>query len=113
MTQLLQSTVDGFKIAMGSWIVNLAALFAMIIAIRWPPSYEDDDRDRLAKQTFVMLLCMHALVCTVKVHALYFGDYWWDKQTMMMLFVVGMQIWICSYWLYNEDREFTKALTKR
>ena len=59
-----------------------------------------------------MLLCMHALVCTVKVHALYFGDYWWDKQTMMMLAVVGMQIWICSYWLYNAERE-DKVLTKR
>ena len=49
MTQLLQSTVDGFKIAMGSWIVNLAALFAMLIAIRWAPPYEDDERDRDAK----------------------------------------------------------------
>ena len=54
---------------------------------------------------------MHALVCIVKVHALYYGDYFWDKQTMIMLVVVGMQIWICSTWLYNEDRDVTHVLT--
>ena len=112
MTQLLESTVDGFKIAMGSWIVNAAAIFAMIIAIRWPPEYEDESLDTNAKWTFAMLICMHALVCLVKVHALYFGDYFWDKQTMMMLIVVGMQIWLCSSWLYNEDRDVTTVLTE-
>ena len=112
MTQLLESTVDGFKIAMGSWIVNLAALFAMLIAIRVPPEYEDDVLDRNAKWTFSMLIFMHALVCLVKVHALYLGDYFWDKQTMIMLIVVGMQIWLCSSWLYNEDRDVTTVLTE-
>ena len=111
MTQLLESTVDGFKIAMGSWIVNLAALFAMLIAIRIPPDYEDEQLDDSAKWTFFSLLAMHALVCIVKVHALYYGDYFWDKQTMIMLVVVGMQIWICSTWLYNEDRDVTHVLT--
>ena len=112
MTQLLQSTVDGFKIAMGSWIVNMAALFAMVLSIRWPPEYENEGLNKSAKLLFVALLCMHAFVCIAKVHALYWGDYFWDKQTMLMLFVVGMQIWICSIWLYNEDRDVTKVLTK-
>ena len=112
MTQLLESTVDGFKIAMGSWIVNLAALFAMLIAIRSPPHYEDEHLNTNAKWTFTMLILMHAAVCTVKVHALYHGDYFWDKQTMLMLIVVGMQIWLCSSWLYNEDRDVTHVLTE-
>ena len=90
MPQLLQSTVDGFKIAVGSWIVNLAALLAMLIAIRAPPNYENEDLDRNAKWTFAMLVLMHAISCAVKVHALYIGDYFWDKQTVLMLFVVGM-----------------------
>ena len=105
MTQLLQSTVDGFKIAVGSWIVNLAALLAMLIAIRAPPNYENEDLDRDAKWTFTMLIFMHAITCAVKVHALYIGDYWWDKQTVMMLYVVGMQIWLCRGWLYNLDED--------
>ena len=112
MTQILQSTVDGFKVAMGSWIVNLAALFAMLIAIRVPPEYEDDSLNTCAKWTFFALILMHTIVCIVKVHALYFGDYFWDKQTMVMLLVVGMQIWLCSRWLYNEERDITKVLTE-
>ena len=90
MTQVLQSTVDGFKIAIGSWIVNLAAFLAMLISIRWPPEYENEVMNRNAKWTFVLLICMHALVCYVKVHALYVTDYFWDKQTLLMLIVVGM-----------------------
>ena len=112
MTQQLLSTVDGFKIAIGSWIVNLAALIAMLIAIRCPPDYEDEGLKKNAKWTFFLLILLHALVSSTKLHALYFSDYCWDKQTMLMLFVVGMQIWLCSTWLYDEDRDVTMVLTK-
>ena len=105
MTQQLLSTVDGFKIVIGSWIINLAALLAMLIAIRAPPAYDDPYLDKEATWTYCLLILMHAIMSFVKVWSLYIGTYFWDKQTILMLFVVGIQILICRNWLYNEDRD--------
>ena len=77
----------------------------MLIAIRWPPAYDDPDLDKTATWTYVLLICMHAIMSFVKLWSLYLGTYFWDKQTIMMLFVVGVQILLCRNWLYNEDRE--------
>ena len=105
MTQVLLSTVDGFKIAIGSWIVNLAALLAMLIAIRAPPAYEDPELDEQATWTYVLLVLMHAIMSFVKLWSLYISTYFWDKQTILMLVVVGIQILICRNWIYNENRD--------
>ena len=55
--------------------------------------------------TYGLLIVMHAITSFVKLWSLYIGTYFWDKQTIMMLFVVGVQILLCRNWLYDEERE--------
>ena len=37
----LLSTVDGFKVILGTWIINATAFLILAFVIR-PPEYEDD-----------------------------------------------------------------------
>ena len=76
----------------------------MLIAIRAPPTYEDDFLNKEATWTYSLLVIMHAIMSFVKLWSLYIGTYFWDKQTIMMLFTVGIQIILCRNWLYNEER---------
>lgn len=76
----------------------------MLIAIRAPPAYDDPELNEQATWTYVLLIVMHAVMSFVKLWSLYIGTYFWDKQTLLMLFVVGVQIILCRSWLYNEER---------
>ena len=77
----------------------------MLVAIRAPPPYDDPVLDKASNWTFVLLIFMHAITSFVKLWSLYFGTYFWDKQTILMLFVVGVQIILCRNWLYNDARD--------
>ena len=97
---------------MSSWIVNIACLIAIFITFGiGPPEYESETRDKNATKTFWFLVANHLCMGYTKFHSLYWSDYFWDKQPAFMLLTVGMQIWICGYWLYNEDRQIPEGLT--
>ena len=77
----------------------------MLIAIRAPPAYDDPYLDKEATWTYCLLIFLHAIMSFVKLWSLYLGTYFWDKQTLLMLFTVGVQILLCRNWIYNEERE--------
>ena len=84
----LLSPTDGFRIAMGPWIINLAALITMLTDC-WPPEYPNDaEREREAKYVFSILVFMHVVMATVKAWSLYYGPYFIDKQIWLMLCVI-------------------------
>ena len=79
----------------GSCIVNIAAFMTMILVIRHPPEYPgDEERTNEAKWLFSFLVIMHAFMAFVKIHALYFSDYWWPKMTLFMICTMIMTIWL-------------------
>ena len=82
----------------------------MLIAIRAPPTYEDEFLNREAMWTYGLLCVMHAIMSFVKLWSLYIGRYFWDKQTILMLFTVGVQILLCRNWLFNEERASLESI---
>ena len=108
----LLSTVDGFKVIMGGWIVNLAALMTLVLAIRTPPDYGDDtdediNRTLHAKLIFSGLVLMHTFLCVVKYLSLHVTRWFWDLLVLLSLINIVIMIYICQRWLYIDDRDLS------
>ena len=90
---------------MGSWILNFACIIAIFFNFGiYPAAYDSPTLATRATITFWLLIVTHLVQGVSKVHALYFSDFFWDKQPALMLLTVGMQIGICSWWRYDEER---------
>ena len=58
----LKSVADGFNVILGSYLTQLAALLTMLLVIRKPPTYEDEERDQKAKILFSFLVIYHFIL---------------------------------------------------
>ena len=100
------STVDGFKVIMGSWIVNLAALLTLLLAIRSPPDYgEDSQRTYHAKLLFSGLVLIHLFLGIVKYVSLFLSRVFWDWIVLFCLVNIVVMVYICQNWLYIDGRD--------
>jgi len=68
----LRSVVDGFNVILGSWIVHVAAFLTLVLVIRVPPDYgEDNPKTQNAKVIFASLVVMHFCLGAIKYVSLY------------------------------------------
>ena len=55
----IKSSIDGFKVMLGSWYLNLVVLITLIVAVR-PPDYEADEaKTKEARQLYIILIAYH------------------------------------------------------
>ena len=99
----LGSTIDGCRVVMGSWVTHLAMLATMVIFIRKPTVYPDEERNRDSYFLFVWLCLMHFFMAVVKFHTLYYSPaMWWTISTCMLVICATIN-YICQYWLFETE----------
>jgi len=107
----IRSVVDGFNVILGSWIVHLAAFLTMILAIRVPPTYEDNpERTKHGKIIFANFVILHLSLAVVKYLSLFSSPYFKDKMTIFIMWVVFTTCSLCQNWVFVNGRD-TSALT--
>ena len=58
----LKSSIDGFKVMLGSWYINLGVLLTLMIAVR-PPDYDaDETKTKEASNLYIILIAYHFLL---------------------------------------------------
>ena len=92
----LKSSIDGFKVMLGSWYLNLAVLITLIVAVR-PPEYDNDDaKTKEARQLYILLIAYHLVLSVGKYYVEYYRTRLYIKifaiATMMPL---ALQIYLC------------------
>lgn len=98
----LRSIVYGFRVILGSWIVHLAAFLVLLFDIR-PPNYKDDrERTQQAKIIYWVLLMTHLVLSIVLYLSLLWTKVFWDKMTILILFVVATTCYMQGNWFYSD-----------
>ena len=103
----LRSVVDGFKVIIGSFLIHIAALLAMAIAVR-PADYpEDVDRTERAKTTYIYLMVLHAALAVVKYIKMFMNDHVNILSPVFMLIEVVVMTDLCGNWVFIKDKVAT------
>ena len=98
----LKNVVDGFNVVLGSWLVHFAAFLTLILAIRKPPEYENDEKTTHdAKMMFSALVIFHLVLGFVRFHSINISMYFWDSLTPLMIAVVILTCFLCDNWIYS------------
>ena len=91
----LKSSVDGFKVILGGFCLNLVIFLTLIIAVR-PPEYSDDRRTTQARYLYIMLVVYHLAFCVIKwLSDFRFPKYFRDKSAIIMIFAVALLTYLC------------------
>ena len=91
----LKSSVDGFKVILGGFCLNLVIFLTLIIAVR-PPEYPDDRRTTQARYLYIMLVVYHLGFCVIKYLSDFrFPKYFRDKSAIIMIFAVALLTYLC------------------
>ena len=99
----LKNTIDGFKLVIGGFVMNIVLTIAMLCAVR-PPTYDDDEaRTTEALWTYVYLIFYHLILATIRYWNIFGSNYWRGNITLWMMFAVITQVLLCQRWIYNYD----------
>ena len=91
----LKSSVDGFKVILGGFALNLVVFLTLIISVR-PPEYPDENKTRQARNLYILLVIYHLCFTVVK----YLSDFIYprffrDKSAIIMIFAVALLTYLC------------------
>lgn len=92
----LKSSIDGFKVMLGSWYLNLAVLITLIVAVR-PAKYDlDDAKTKEARQLYIVLIAYHLVFSAGKYYAEYKSTKFYIKIfAIAMMLPLALQIYLC------------------
>ena len=91
----LKSSVDGFKVILGSITMNLVIFLTLIIAIR-PPEYLDERKTAQARNLYIMLVVYHLSFCLMKfLSDFIIPKFFRDKSSIIMIFAVALLTYLC------------------
>ena len=99
----LKSVAAGFNVVLGSYLTQLAAFFTMLLVIRKPPSYEDEDRDVKAKVVFSFLVIYHLALAVFKYCLTWLHEGLWNMMPFIMFVVVIIVTILQQNWIYDEE----------
>ena len=97
----LKSSVDGFKVVLGGYVLNLVVFLTLCIAVR-PPQYPTEERTNEAKWLYALLIAYHFIFFLIKL--LIMGKapkYFRDKIALIMICAISLLIYLCQKWLYQ------------
>lgn len=94
--------IDGFKIIIGGFMLNLCMFLTLIISVR-PPDFEDEELTRSAKIIFGSLIPYHLILGFVRYWSMFFGNELRAVISMVMLLVVIVITTISQQWVYPTD----------
>ena len=96
----LKSSVDGFKVILGGFCLNLVIFLTLVTAIR-PPEYPDEDRTIQARNLYIMLVIYHLSFTVIKyLSDIIYPKFFRDKSAIIMIFAVALLTYLCQDWLY-------------
>ena len=104
MTNTL-SVVDGFSVIIGPVWCNLAAMLTLLITIRVPPKYDDEDENRQAKGIFVSLIICHFILGLFKYLSTFRMPVLNEFTSVIMYGTVSLVSVLCYQWVF--PRPFT------
>ena len=105
----LDSVIDGFRVIIGGFILNLVALVTIIIAVR-PPEYEDDEElTHTAFVIYITLLVNHLTLAAVRYLSLFQTRLLRDYMVCFMIVQVVIVCILSQRFIYTED---LRAVTK-
>ena len=91
----LKSSVDGFKVILGSMMLNLVIFLTLIIAVR-PPEYPDERKTTQARNLYIMLVVYHLGFCVISyLSEFIIPKYFRNKSTFTMIFAVVLLTYLC------------------
>ena len=91
----LKSSVDGFKVLLGSTALNLVIFLTLTIAVR-PPEYADERKTTQARNLYIMLVCYHLGFCAINFLSDFVIPKWFrNKSAFIMIFAVVLLVYIC------------------
>ena len=100
----LKSVAAGFNVILGSYLTQLAAFLTLLLVIRKPPSYDDEERDSKAKWLFSFLVIYHLALAVFKYCITWLTEGLWNMMPFIMFGVVIMVTQLQQNWIYNEER---------
>ena len=86
----LKSVAAGFNVILGSYLTQLAAFLTLLLVIRKPPSYDDEERDSKAKWLFSFLVIYHLALTVFKYCITWLTESLWNMMPFIMFGVVIM-----------------------
>lgn len=109
----LKSSIDGFKVVLGSYMQHILCIIMLAAAVR-PPTFDgDDDRTRNATILYGFLFPYHLLIGAVKYLYMDMFATMADKISVMMFLCVVLQIYICQYWVYMPETFYAGLTSKQ
>ena len=91
----LKSSVDGFKVILGGFVMNLVIFLTLIISVR-PPEYPDADKTKLARNLYIILVVYHFCFTVIK----YLTEFicpriFVERSALIMIFAVALLTYLC------------------
>ena len=99
----LISTIDGFRVVIGSWMIHIAELLVIIISLHKPPVYPTEERTTEATWLFCWLCIMHFGMAVIKLDTMYHSTAMWETITICLMLVCATMNWLCQSWLYPAE----------
>jgi len=101
----LKNTIDGFKLVIGGFVMNIVLPLTMLIAVR-VPTYEDDEaKTKEALYFYIYLIVYHLALAAIRYWSLFMSNWWRENITVCMLVAVITQVLLCHRWVYNLDED--------
>ena len=92
----LISTIDGFRVVIGSWMIHIAELLVIIMSLHKPPVYPQEERTTEAAWLFGWLCIMHFIMAAIKLHTMYHSTTIWEIITLCMMAVCATMNYLCQ-----------------
>ena len=104
----LKSSVDGFKVVLGGYLLNLVVFLTLVIAVR-PPEYPTEERTNEAKLLYGFLIVYHFAFAVIKYLVLNIAPKGFrNKFALIMICAISLLIYLCHSWLYQPGAPRTK-----
>ena len=86
--------------------MHLAAFLTLVMAIRVPPTYENEpERTFHGKIIFATFVILHFSLAVVKHLSLFRTNYFDDKMSFFILWVAIMTCCLCQNWVFIDGRD--------
>lgn len=98
----LKNAIDGFKLIIGSFVIHIVFVLAMITMIitLGPPKYEDEERSHEALGIYIFLIFYHLALGAIRFWNLFGSNKFRGNITIWMMLTVVVIILLCQRWIY-------------